>query len=83
VLPGVLACYRAWRSGNTDLAEAEYMRFLPAASFSMQSLEHLMCYGKRIFGLRSGIDIHDRAPALRPNEFGLATARMWSENLAR
>jgi len=83
VLPGVLACYRAWRSGNTDLAEAEYMRFLPAASFSMQSLEHLMCYGKRIFGLRSGIEIHDRAPALRPNEFGLATARMVSENFAR
>ncbi len=78
VLPGVVACYRAWTSGQHDLAEAEYKAFLPAASFAMQSLEHLICYGKRIFGLRSGIAINDRSPALRPNDFGLASAQAWA-----
>ncbi len=78
VLPGVVACHRAWVSGQIDLAQQEYARFLPAASFAMQSLEHLICYGKRIFGTRSGIAIHDRSPALRPTEFGLATARAWA-----
>jgi 2-keto-3-deoxy-L-arabinonate dehydratase len=78
VLPGVVACHRAWTSEQHDLAQLEYLRFLPAASFAMQSLEHLICYGKRIFGMRSGITIRDRSPALRPTEFGLATARAWA-----
>jgi 4-hydroxy-tetrahydrodipicolinate synthase len=32
----------------------------------MRSLEHLICYGKRIFAARAGIEVFDRAPALRP-----------------
>ena len=75
VLPGVLACWRAWQSGDIDAAERAYADFLPAALFAMQSIEHLVCYGKRIFGLRHGITIHDRAPALRPTDFGLTLAR--------
>jgi 2-keto-3-deoxy-L-arabinonate dehydratase len=78
VLPGVVACHRAWMSGHRDLAEQEYRAFLPAATFAMQSLEHLTCYGKRIFGLRAGVAIHDRAPALRPTAFGLASAQAWA-----
>ena len=78
VLPGVVACHRAWLAGDDALAEEEYARFLPAALFSMQSLEHLVCYGKRIFGLRSGLAIHDRAPAATPSAFGLAAVRRWS-----
>lgn len=78
VLPGVVACHRAWTSGQFDLAHSEYVKFLPAASFAMQSLEHLICYGKRIFGMRSSITISDRSPALRPTEFGLATASAWA-----
>jgi 4-hydroxy-tetrahydrodipicolinate synthase len=78
VLPGVLACMTRWRAGDTAGAEAAYAAFLPAATFGMQSLEHLAAYGKRIFGLRAGITIHDRAPALRPTEAGLAFARRWA-----
>jgi dihydrodipicolinate synthase/N-acetylneuraminate lyase len=80
VLPGVVACHRAWTSGQIDLAHLEYARLLPAASFAMQSLEHLTCYGKRIFGFRSGITISDRSPALRPTVFGLAAARAWASS---
>ena len=78
VLPGVLDCMGRWRSGDEAGAEAAYAAFLPAATFGMQSLEHLACYGKRIFGMRAGITIHDRAPALRPTEAGLAFARGWA-----
>lgn len=78
VLPGVLRCWHAWAEGDHAKAEAEYAAFLPAALFGMQSLEHLICYGKRIFGHRTGIAIHDRAPAMRPTEFGLSLARNWA-----
>lgn len=78
VLPGVLRCWRAWAVGDIAKAEAEYAAFLPAALFGMQSLEHLVCYGKRIFGIRAGITIHDRAPAMRPTEFGLSLAGYWA-----
>lgn len=78
VLPGVVACWRAWRAGDAAAAERAYGAFLPGALFAMQSLEHLICYGKRIFGLRAGIAVHDRAPALRPTEAGLAMARHWA-----
>jgi 2-keto-3-deoxy-L-arabinonate dehydratase len=43
---------------------------LPTIVFVMQSLESLICYGKRIFGARAGIEIHDRGPAMRPTAFG-------------
>ena len=74
VLPGVLACWQAWHDGDIAAAEQAYADFLPAALFAMQSIEHLICYGKRIFGLRHGITVHDRAPALRPTPFGLLMA---------
>lgn len=79
VLPGVLRCWRAWASGDIAVAETEYAAFLPAALFGMQSLEHLICYGKRIFGLRAGIPVHDRAPAMRPTPFGLSLAARWAD----
>lgn len=78
VLPGVLRCWSAWQDNNQTAAEAAYAAFLPAAMFGMQSLETLACYGKRIFGLRAGITIHDRAPALRPDAFGLKLAARWA-----
>lgn len=78
VLPGVLRCWTAWQAGDHAGAEAAYAAFLPAAIFGMQSLETLACYGKRVFGLRAGIAIHDRAPAMRPDAFGLDMAARWA-----
>ena len=81
VLPGVRQCWQAWQRGDHAGAEAAYAAFLPAALFGMQSLEHLICYGKRIFGQRAGIAIHDRAPAMRPTAFGLELASGWAKRL--
>jgi 2-keto-3-deoxy-L-arabinonate dehydratase len=79
VLPGVRATWDAWP--DDAAAEAAYAGFLPAALFGMQSLEHLSCYGKRVFGIAAGLAIHDRAPAMRPTAAGLALARRWARRL--
>ena len=79
VLPGVMACWRAWEAGDEAGAETAYAAFLPEATFAMQSLEHLICYGKRIFAARAGLTVHDRAPSLRPTAAGLAMAARWSQ----
>ncbi len=63
--------WRAMREGRTAEAEALYEKALPTILFIMQSVESLICYGKRIYGARAGLTIHDRAPALRPTEMGL------------
>lgn len=67
--------YESFVSGNEAEAERIYREALPAIVFVMQSLESLICYGKRIFGARAGITIHDRAPAMRPTTFGLDLVR--------
>lgn len=72
-----------WRAGRHAEAEALYAAALPAATFVMQSLEHLVTYGKRIFGENAGIAIHDRAPCLPVQSVGLSIARQWAKTLSR
>lgn len=62
--------YEAYKAGNEAEAARIYSEMLPAVTFVMQGIEHLICYGKRLYGARAGIEIHDRAPAMRPTEFG-------------
>ncbi|RWE36979.1 MAG: dihydrodipicolinate synthase family protein [Mesorhizobium sp.] len=73
--------YQAFRAEDEAAAEAAYERMLPAAVFVMQGIENLICYGKRLFGARAGIQIHDRAPAMRPNETGLAMVQRFADHL--
>ena len=75
--------YEAFRAGDEAAAGAEYAKMLPAAVFVMQGIENLICYGKRLFGARAGIAIQDRAPAMRPNEIGLAMVKRFAGNLGR
>lgn len=63
-------------AGRLDEARQRYQQLLPAIVFAMQSLDTLICYGKRIAAWRMGFEVeHDRAPALLPTEFGLRMAR--------
>jgi len=66
-----------------DEAEAErlYAEILPAIVFVMQSIDSLLCYGKRIAAGRMGLTVHDRQPALRPTPFGLASAARFAAQL--
>lgn len=77
---------RVFESMQTgDLVEAErvYGEVLPAIVFGMQSLESLICYGKRIAAWRMGwaSEVYDRNPSIAPTSFGLACARRFSEAL--
>ncbi len=67
-----VAIYQQFRAGNEIAADAGYAEILPAIVFVMQSIEAMLCYGKRLFAARAGLVVHDRAPALRPTAFGLS-----------
>jgi 4-hydroxy-tetrahydrodipicolinate synthase len=62
--------YSAHRDGKHDEAEALYRTILPAIVFTMQGVENLICYGKRLFAARAGLPVFDRAPATRPTATG-------------
>ena len=69
-------------AGDEETAEALYTRALPAIVFAMQSIEHLVCYGKRIAAQRLAIDaVHDRSPGLVPTPFGTDCARRYAAQL--
>jgi len=72
VVDHAVGVWRAMAAGRQDEADAAYAHMLPSIVFVMQSIETLICYGKRLFATRAGIDVHDRAPAMRPTAQGLA-----------
>ncbi len=71
IIDHAVVIWRAMRDGDHVKADAHYARILPSITFAMQSIESLVCYGKRIFAARAGIDVFDRSPALRPTATGL------------
>lgn len=82
IAPVAARLFEHWQAGRTAEADALYAEILPAATFVMQSLEHLITYGKRIFATQAGMTVHDRQPCLSTTEFGLATAGQWARQLA-
>jgi 4-hydroxy-tetrahydrodipicolinate synthase len=73
---------RGGRAEDEIQAEAVYREVLPAIVFVMQSLDTLICYGKRLAALRMGLpEVYDRAPALAPTAFGLACVRRYANAL--
>jgi 4-hydroxy-tetrahydrodipicolinate synthase len=73
--------YRLMREGREAEAEALYREILPAIVFVMQSVDHLICYGKRLVAARMGITVHDRAPGLVANAFGEAAVARFARAL--
>ena len=60
-------------SEDKERAEDLYRDLLPLLVFLMQSLDTLLCYGKRLAARRLGLgSVHDRGPAMRPTPLGLA-----------
>lgn len=82
IAPIAAQIYNLWQNGQYDRAEALYAQALPAITFVMQSLEHLITYGKRIYAAKAQHIVHDRAPYLAPTEFGLNSAARWADVLA-
>lgn len=70
------------RAGKETDAETIYREVLPGIVFAMSSIDHLVCYGKRIAALRLGLgEVHDRAPGLTPSAFGLECVRRIAKTL--
>ena len=79
-----IALFNAFEIGDEVGMEAVYRDILPVIVFCMQSVQHFLCYGKRITALRMGMtldQVHDRAPAQQPTDAGLAWARRYADIL--
>lgn len=74
--------FDAMAAGAEDEAERLYASIAPLIAFAIQSVPTFLCYGKRVTAWRMGLpEIVDRAPVLRPTEFGLACARRFADRL--
>ena len=74
--------YDLVRAGDQAAAEATFKEIAPLLGFLMLSIDHLLCYGKRLTARRLGLgQVHDRAPADAPNAFGLESLERWSRDL--
>lgn len=81
IAPVAARIFDLWQAGQITRADRLYADALPAATFVMQSLEHLVTYGKRIFAENAGLIVHDRAPCLPPTTAGLDMAGRWAAAL--
>lgn len=78
-----VALYELWRAGRTDAAMAIHRHLLPAIVFMSRSVPGMLCYGKRLFADRAGIEIAaERAPALTPTAFGLQQIKGFAKDIA-
>ena len=73
--------YEFWRDGLAEEAEALQKEILPMIVFNMQTIPHLLCYGKRLLAARLGLTVFDRAPFQAPSEFGLQRIATFAEHL--
>jgi 2-keto-3-deoxy-L-arabinonate dehydratase len=63
-------------------AEQIYAAILPLLVFLMQSIDILLCYGKRLAARRLGFaEVYDRDPCLRPSAVGLSSLDRYSRGL--
>ncbi len=77
-----IALWAAMERGDEAEAERLYRDILPAIVFVMQSIDHLICYGKRLVAARMGVpEVFDRAPVLAPTPFGLAAIARFAQRL--
>jgi 4-hydroxy-tetrahydrodipicolinate synthase len=88
MIPGVevidlqVAVEKAMRAGDEAEAERHYARMLPAVTFAMQGIAHLVLYAKLLAAHRLGIaPSHNRHPADTATEFGIATTRRLADRL--
>jgi 2-keto-3-deoxy-L-arabinonate dehydratase len=79
-----VALVEAMARGEEAEAERIYEEIAPAIVFVMQSIQHLLTYGKRLTALRLGIPleaVHDRAPSMPPTAFGVDATRRFARAL--
>ena len=76
--------YKLIQKNNIVSANKEYEKILPAIVFIMQSINTLVCYGKRICAYRMGAsDVYDRKPFLSPTDYGIKKSKEIAKQLGR
>jgi len=87
-IPGVECCdvqaniFDRWHAGDVTGATDHFKQVLPLLSFLMLTVDHLLCYGKRLAARRLQLGpVYDRGPSLPPDPANLATLDFWSSNL--
>ncbi len=79
-----LKIYKLIKQKKIREARKIYKNILPSIVFSMQSIDSLVCYGKRICAYRMGMKkIYDRKPGLIPTSFGIKLAKEFAEELGK
>jgi 4-hydroxy-tetrahydrodipicolinate synthase len=77
--------YQLLRRGTPeaeDEAEKIYAEILPLMVFLMQSIDVLLCYGKRLSARRLGFaDVYDRDPCLMPSAAGMSALSRYARGL--
>lgn len=77
-----LKIYKLNQQKKIKEARRLYKKILPSIVYSMQSIDSLVCYGKRICAYRMGIKkIYDRKPGLIPTNFGIKLAKQFADDL--
>ena len=83
IAPIAAKIFDLWKQGSVQQAEEIYSAALPEITFVMQSLEHLVTYGKRIFATHAGLTVYDRSPCLAPTLFGIQSSERFAQQLAQ
>tara|TARA_Y100001970_G_scaffold171776_1_gene210035 strand:+ start:17556 stop:18443 length:888 start_codon:yes stop_codon:yes gene_type:complete len=79
-----LEIYKLIQQKKISEAKKIYKNILPSIVFSMQSIDSLVCYGKRICAYRMGIKkIYDRGPGLIPTNFGINIAKKLADDFGK
>ena len=79
-----LKIYKLFQQKRIIEARKIYKKILPSIVFSMQSIDSLVCYGKRICAYRMGMKkIYDRKPGLIPTKFGIKLAKEFAEDFGK
>ena len=74
--------YEMFQQGRIDDAKKAFQHILPLQLFVMISIDHLLCYGKRLTARRLGLgEVFDRGPSQPPHPFGLEILDNWSRHL--
>ena len=76
--------YKHFQKKDILKANEQYKKILPATVFIMQSINTMICYGKRICAYRMGIKkVYDRSPIITPSDFGIYLAKYHAKNLGK
>ena len=74
--------YNYFKQNKLDHAEREYKNVLPNIVFIMQSIDSLVCYGKRVCAFRMGVkNVYDRKPFLKPTDYGIKKSKKIANSL--